>query len=261
MAEVSAQMVKTLREKTGAGMMDCKKALQQSEGDLDKAIEFLRQKGLASADKKAGRSTTEGVIYSYIHTGSKLGVLLEINCETDFVAKGADFQGLAHNIALQIAATENVEYVDMSEIPAAAIEREKAIEMGREDLAKKPEAVREKVVQGRLDKLFKERCLVDQPYIKDPNITVGDLVKQTIARVGENIRVRRFTRYRLGEELATPTPEVVAPEITAPETVTPEVVVEPVAEATPEPVAEAVVAEIAAEPTDKKKSKSSSQKK
>jgi elongation factor Ts len=241
MAEVSAQMVKTLREKTGAGMMDCKKALQHSEGDLDKAIEFLRQKGLASAEKKAGRSTTEGVIYSYIHTGSKLGVLLEINCETDFVAKGEDFQSLAHNIALQIAATENVEYVDMSEIPMAVIEREKAIEMGREDLAQKPEAVREKIVQGRLDKLFKERSLMDQPYIKDPNITVGDLVKQTIAKVGENIRVRRFTRYRLGEELVTAAPpaepspgEAATPE---PTPAVPEAVEVAITEPTPAPAA------------------------
>jgi elongation factor Ts len=211
MADVSAQMVKTLREKTGAGMLDCKKALEQAGGDMDKAIEILRQKGLASAAKKAGRSTMEGLIYSYIHTGNKLGVLLEINCETDFVARGEDFQNLAHNIALQIAATENVEYVDMSQIPPAVIERERAIEMGREDLAKKPEAVREKIVQGRLEKLFKERCLLDQPYIKDPSITVGDLIKQTIARVGENIRVRRFTRYRLGEELGTPEPAAPAP--------------------------------------------------
>jgi elongation factor Ts len=256
MAEVSAQMVKTLREKTGAGMMDCKKALQHSEGDLDKAIEFLRQKGLASAEKKAGRSTTEGLIYSYIHTGSKLGVLLEINCETDFVAKGEDFQSLAHNIALQIAATENVEYVDMSEIPAAAIEREKAIEMGREDLAKKPEAVREKIVQGRLDKLFKERCLLDQPYIKDPNITVGDLIKQTIARVGENIRVRRFTRYRLGEELATPGQPAAEP--TPSEAATP---APPAVETEPTPAPVAETAETPAEPTPQKKSKSSSKKK
>jgi elongation factor Ts len=226
MADVSAQMVKTLREKTGAGMLDCKKALEQAGGDMDKAIEVLRQKGLASAEKKAGRSTMEGLIYSYIHTGSKLGVLLEINCETDFVAKGEDFQNLAHNIALQIAATENVEYVDMSQIPAAVIERERAIEMGREDLAQKPEAVREKIVQGRLDKLFRERCLLDQPYIKDPSITVGDLIKQTIARVGENIRVRRFTRYRLGEELATPAPASPVPEVTA-------------ANAQPEPAADA----------------------
>lgn len=204
MAEVSAQLVKTLRERTGAGMLDCKKALQHSDGDLEKAVEYLRQKGLASAEKKAGRSTTEGLIYSYIHTGGKLGVLLEINCETDFVARGEVFQNLAHNIALQIAASENVEYVDMSEVPPAVIERERAIEMGREDLAKKPEAVREKIVQGRLEKLLKERCLLDQPYIKDPSITVGDLIKQTIALVGENIRVRRFTRYRLGEELAKP---------------------------------------------------------
>ncbi len=231
MAEVSAQLVKTLREKTGAGMLDCKKALEQTGGDLEKAIEFLRQKGLASAEKKAGRSTMEGLIYSYIHTGGKLGVLLEINCETDFVARGEDFQNLAHNIALQIAATENVEYVDMSEIPAAVIERERAIEMGREDLAKKPEAVREKIVQGRLEKLFKERCLLDQPYIKDPSITVGDLIKQTIAKVGENIRVRRFTRYRLGEEVSPPAPTTS----------------EPVAEPPAEPAAAASVAEPAAE--------------
>lgn len=232
MAEVSAQLVKTLRERTGAGMLDCKKALQHSGGDLEKAVEYLRQKGLASAEKKAGRSTTEGLIYSYIHTGGKLGVLLEINCETDFVARGEVFQNLAHNIALQIAATENVEYVDMSEVPPAVIERERAIEMGREDLANKPEAVREKIVQGRLEKIFRERCLLDQPYIKDPSITVGDLIKQTIALVGENIRVRRFTRYRLGEELTTPattSTELAAPAPTPPAAEAP---LEPAAEAT-----------------------------
>ncbi|MEN9208548.1 MAG: translation elongation factor Ts [Gloeomargarita sp. GMQP_bins_120] len=239
MAEVSAQLVKTLRERTGAGMLDCKKALQHSGGDLEKAVEYLRQKGLASAEKKAGRSTTEGLIYSYIHTGGKLGVLLEINCETDFVARGEVFQNLAHNIALQIAATENVEYVDMSEVPPAVIERERAIEMGREDLANKPEAVREKIVQGRLEKIFRERCLLDQPYIKDPSITVGDLIKQTIALVGENIRVRRFTRYRLGEELTTPA--TTSTELAAPAP-TP-----PAAEVPPEPAAEA---------TEKKKSSS-----
>ncbi|WP_448380171.1 translation elongation factor Ts [Gloeomargarita sp.] len=248
MAEVSAQLVKTLREKTGAGMLDCKKALEQTGGDLEKAIEFLRQKGLASAEKKAGRSTMEGLIYSYIHTGGKLGVLLEINCETDFVARGEDFRNLAHNIALQIAATENVEYVDMSEIPAAVRERERAIEMGREDLAKKPEAVREKIVQGRLEKLFKERCLLDQPYIKDPNMTVGDLIKQTIAKVGENIRVRRFTRYRLGEELAPPA--------SATETATAPTTSEPVAESpVGEPPAEAAAAEPAGESSKASKSR------
>ncbi|MCS6781715.1 MAG: translation elongation factor Ts [Gloeomargarita sp. SKYBB_i_bin120] len=240
MAEVSAQLVKALREKTGAGVLDCKKALEHSNGDIEKAVEYLRQKGLASAEKKAGRSTTEGLIYSYIHTGGKLGVLLELNCETDFVARGEVFQNLAHNLALQIAATENVEYVDMSEVPPEVIERERAIEMGREDLANKPEAVREKIVQGRLDKLFKERCLLDQPYIKDPSITVRDLIKQTIALVGENIRVRRFTRYRLGEELAKP----VAAPATQP---TPE----PVATAAPEPAAEP-----APPATEKKKSSS-----
>lgn len=199
MAEISAKLVKELRDKTSVGMMDCKKALQESNGDIDKAIEWLRQKGIAGADKKAGRVAAEGLVDSYIHTGGRIGVLVEVNCETDFVARGEAFQSLVRNIAMQIAACPNVEYVKVSDVPAEFAQKEKEIEMGRDDLASKPENIREKIVQGRIDKRLKEMCLMDQAYIKDPNITVEDLVKQTIAQLGENIQVRRFTRFVLGE--------------------------------------------------------------
>lgn len=199
MAEISAKLVKELRDKTSVGMMDCKKALQESNGDIDKAIEWLRQKGIAGADKKAGRVAAEGLVDSYIHTGGRIGVLVEVNCETDFVARGEAFQALVRNIAMQIAACPNVEYVKVSDVPAEFAQKEKDIEMGRDDLASKPENIREKIVQGRIDKRLKEMCLMDQAYIKDPNITVEDLVKQTIAQLGENIQVRRFTRFVLGE--------------------------------------------------------------
>lgn len=199
MAEISAKLVKELRDKTSVGMMDCKKALQESNGDIDKAIEWLRQKGIAGADKKAGRVAAEGLVDSYIHTGGRIGVLVEVNCETDFVARGEAFQSLVRNIAMQIAACPNVEYVKVSDVPAEFAQKEKEIEMGRDDLSSKPENIREKIVQGRIEKRLKELCLMDQAYIKDPNITVEDLVKQTIAQLGENIQVRRFTRFVLGE--------------------------------------------------------------
>ena len=199
MAEISAKLVKELRDKTSVGMMDCKKALQESNGDIDKAIEWLRQKGIAGADKKAGRVAAEGLVDSYIHTGGRIGVLVEVNCETDFVARGEAFQSLVRNIAMQIAACPNVEYVKVSDVPAEFAQKEKEIEMGRDDLSSKPENIREKIVQGRIEKRLKELCLMDQAYIKDPNITVEELVKQTIAQLGENIQVRRFTRFVLGE--------------------------------------------------------------
>ncbi|MEM6433536.1 MAG: translation elongation factor Ts [Cyanobacteria bacterium P01_D01_bin.115] len=199
MADISAKLVKELREKTGAGMMNCKKALTESGGDLEKAIEWLRKKGIASAAKKEGRVAAEGLVHSYIHTGGRVGVLVEINCETDFVARREEFKGLAQDIAMQIAACPNVEYVKVEDVPQDMIQSEKAVEMGRDDLASKPENIREKIVQGRIDKRLKELSLVDQPFIKDQNITVAELVKQLVAQLGENIQVRRFTRFVLGE--------------------------------------------------------------
>lgn len=199
MAEISAKLVKQLREKTGAGMMDCKKALKENEGDTEKAMEWLRQKGITSAEKKSGRQTAEGLVHSYIHTGGRIGVLVEINCETDFVARRDEFKDLVQNVAMQIAACPNVEYVTEEEIPEAIIAKEKEIEMGRDDLANKPDNIKEKIVQGRIDKRKKELCLLDQPYVKDQNMTVEELLKQTIAQLGENIQVRRFTRFVLGE--------------------------------------------------------------
>lgn len=199
MADISAQTVKELREKTGAGMMDCKKALTENGGDITKATEWLRQKGLASAGKKEGRVAAEGLVGQYIHTGGRVGVLVEVNCETDFVARGETFQTLVRNVAMQIAACPNVEYVKVSDIPAEIAEKEKAIEMGRDDLAGKPDNIKEKIVQGRIDKRLKEMTLMDQPFIRDQNITVEELVKQTIAQTGENIQVRRFVRFVLGE--------------------------------------------------------------
>jgi len=199
MAEISAKLVKDLRDKTGAGMMDCKKALTEAKGDTEKAIEWLRQKGIASAEKKAGRTAAEGAIGSYIHTGARVGVLVEVNCETDFVARGEIFQELLRNVAMQIAACPGVEYVTTDEIPAEVAEREKQIEMGRDDLAGKKEEMKEKIVAGRIGKRLKELALMDQPFIKDSTVTVAELVKQVAGKVGENIQVRRFTRYTLGE--------------------------------------------------------------
>jgi elongation factor Ts len=197
--EISAKLVKELREKTGAGMMDCKKALLETSGELEKAAEWLRQKGITSAEKKSGRVAAEGLVGSYIHTGGRVGVLVEINCETDFVARGEEFQSLVRDVAMQVAACPNVEYVKVEDIPPEFSEKEKAIELGREDLANKPENIREKIVQGRVEKRLKELSLMDQPYIKDQSITVEELVKQKIAKVGENIQIRRFSRFVLGE--------------------------------------------------------------
>ncbi|NET60544.1 MAG: translation elongation factor Ts [Symploca sp. SIO2E6] len=199
MAEISAKIVKELRDKTGAGMMDCKKALKESNGDVNKATEWLRQKGITSAEKKASRVAAEGIVGSYIHTGGRVGVLVEVNCETDFVARREEFQELVKNIAMQIAACPNVEYVKVEDIPAEITEKEKAIEMGRDDLGKKPDNIKEKIVKGRIDKRLKEMSLMDQPYIRDQTISVDELVKQVVAQLGENIQVRRFTRYTLGE--------------------------------------------------------------
>jgi elongation factor Ts len=199
--EISAQTVKELREKTSAGMMDCKKALQDSNGDMSKAMESLRQKGLASATKKTSRIATEGVIECYIHMGGKLGVIVEVNCETDFVARRPEFQELAKNIAMQIAASPLVEYVGLQNIPPNVIEKEKEIESSKEDLVKKPKDIKEKIVEGRIQKRLKELTLLDQFFIRDSSITMDELIKQNIAKLGENIQVRRFERFVLGEGL------------------------------------------------------------
>ena len=199
MAEISAKLVKELRDMTGAGMMDCKKALSETNGDKEKAVEWLRQKGIASAEKKSGRTAAEGAIGSYIHTGARVGVLVEVNCETDFVARGEIFQELIRNVAMQIAACPSVDYVKVDDIPADVAEREKQIEMGRDDLAGKKEEMKEKIVAGRIGKRLKEMALMDQAYIKDSGMTVEEMVKQVAGKVGENIQVRRFVRFNLGE--------------------------------------------------------------
>ncbi|MEY4431253.1 MAG: translation elongation factor Ts [Cyanobacteriota bacterium] len=199
MAEISAKLVKELRDMTGAGMMDCKKALAETKGDKEKAVEWLRQKGIASAEKKSGRTAAEGAIGSYIHTGARVGVLVEVNCETDFVARGEIFQELIRNVAMQIAACPNVDYVKVEDIPAEVAEREKQIEMGRDDLAGKKEEMKEKIVAGRIGKRLKEMALMDQAFIKDSGMTVEEMVKQVAGKVGENIQVRRFVRFNLGE--------------------------------------------------------------
>ena len=199
MADVSAKLVKDLRDKTGAGMMDCKKALAATDGDATKAIEWLRQKGIASAEKKSGRTAAEGAVGSYIHTGARVGVLLEVNCETDFVARGDLFQELVRDVAMQVAACPNVEYVSTDQIPQEIVDREKTIEMGRDDLEGKPDKMKEKIVEGRIGKRLKELVLLEQPFIKDSAITVAELVKQAAGKIGENVQVRRFTRYTLGE--------------------------------------------------------------
>nr|YP_010338573.1 elongation factor Ts [Rhodaphanes brevistipitata]UNJ18523.1 elongation factor Ts [Rhodaphanes brevistipitata] len=195
---ISAQMVKELRDKTGAGMMDCKKVLEASQGNLDQAIEMLRQKGLASATKKSQRIAAEGIVECYIHTGAKIGVMLELNCETDFVARRTEFHTLAKDIAMQIVASPNVEYVSVQEIPENLVEEEKRIERGRDDLASKPEKVKEKILIGRIEKRLKEMSLLDQPFIKQPEITIEELIKNNVALMGENIQLRRFEKFVVG---------------------------------------------------------------
>ena len=199
MPEITAKLVKELRDKTSAGMMDCKKALVENQGDMEKSIEWLRQKGIASAEKKSGRVAAEGAIGSYIHTGSRVGVLLELNCETDFVARGDLFQGLLRDLSMQVAACPSVEYVSVDQIPDTIASKEKEIEMGRDDLSGKPDQIKAKIVEGRIGKRLKEMALLEQPFIKDSSINVEELVKQVAGKIGENIKVRRFTRYTLGE--------------------------------------------------------------
>lgn len=198
MLEISAQLVKELREITGAGMMECKKALKESNGDKSKAIETLRKKGLASADKKANKIVTDGIIASYIHTGYKIGVLVEVNCETDFVARRDEFKDFARDIAMQIAASASVEYITFNDIPSEIIEQEKKIESKREDLKNKPEDIKQKIIEGRIRKNLEVLVLYDQPYIRDQSINIETLVKLKISYFNENIKIRRFTKYILG---------------------------------------------------------------
>lgn len=196
---VDATLVKDLREKTGAGVLDCQKALTQAGGDVNKAIDFLRQKGLATAQKKAGRTTNDGLIVSYIHAGNKLGVLVEVNCETDFVAKTDDFQELARDLAMHIAAASPL-HIKREDVPADVLNKEKEIFLAQAKESGKPAAVLDKIVAGRLEKFYAEACLLEQPFVKDPSVTIKDLLSQKIAKLGENISIRRFTRFRLGEE-------------------------------------------------------------
>jgi elongation factor Ts len=196
--EVSASAVKDLREKTGAGMMDCKKALVEAGGDFGKAEEWLRQKGLSAAAKKATRVASEGAIGSYVHMGGKIGVLVEVNCETDFVARNEVFQQFVKDVAMQVAATAPL-YLRREEVPADVLEKERAIY--REQLREqgKPEKVWDKIIEGKLDKFFKDTCLVDQAFVKDPDKSISELTTEMVAKIGENIQIRRFVRYQLGE--------------------------------------------------------------
>jgi elongation factor Ts len=198
MANISAAMVKQLREKTGAGMMDCKNALSEVEGDVEKAIELLRKKGLATAQKRAGRALSEGIIQSYIHMTGKLGVLVEVNCETDFVAKNEDFQEFTKNIAMHIAAT-NPLGITPEDISQEIIEKEKEIYRAQALDMGKPENVIDKIVEGKLNKFYEESCLLNQPYVRDTDISITDLLNQMIAKIGENISIKRFVRYQIGE--------------------------------------------------------------
>lgn len=198
MAEITAAMVKELRERTGAGMMDCKKALTEAGGDMEQAIVILRERGLAQAAKKAGRIAAEGVVEAYIHGGGRIGVLVEVNCETDFVAKNEEFRTFVKDIAMHIAAS-NPQYVRREEVPQDVIEREREILRAQTLNEGKPEHVVDKIVEGRLEKFFKENCLLEQPFVKDPEKTVDTLVKEKIATIGENISIRRFARFVVGE--------------------------------------------------------------
>jgi len=199
MAQISAQSVKELRERTGAGMMDCKSALEESNGDVEKAVALLRERGVATAAKKAGRDAREGLVHSYIHPGGRLGVLIEVNSETDFVARNEDFQQLVQQLAMQVAGLA-AEYVTIESIPAEVVDAKKAELMADENTLKKPENVREQIVDGQLRKWYQSVVLYEQPF-RDTDQKVGDLITDAIARIGENIRVRRFSRYQLGEEL------------------------------------------------------------
>ena len=195
---ITASDVNALRQRTGVGMMDCKKALTEANGDMEKAVEILREKGMATAAKKAGRIAAEGVVDSYIHMGGKVGVLVEVNCETDFVARGDQFKTLVHDVALQIAASKPL-YVTKEEVPQDVLDKEKEILKIQAMNEGKPEAIAEKMVQGRIKKYYEDFSLLEQPFVKDPSKTVGQLITEAIASIGEKITVRRFTRYEMGE--------------------------------------------------------------
>lgn len=199
--EVSASMVKDLREKTGAGMMDCKKALAESGGNFEKAVDYLRQKGLATAARRAGKVASEGQIGSYVHAGGKIGVMLEVNCETDFVAKTDDFHAFAKDVAMHIAASGPL-YIQRENVPPEALEREREIYRAQAREAGKPEKIMEKIVEGKLEKYYSEVCLLEQPFIKDPDRTVQDLLNGLIGKLGEKVEVRRFIRFQVGEGMA-----------------------------------------------------------
>jgi elongation factor Ts len=196
--EVSASVVKELREKTGAGMMDCKKALAETEGDVRKAIDYLRQKGLAAAAKKADRAAADGAVGAYVHPGGKIGVLVEINCETDFVARTGEFQTLLKDIAMQVAAA-NPRYIRREDVSPSELDKEKEIYRQQALETGKPEKVIDKIVKGKIDRFYSEVCLLEQSFIKDPDKTISTVINDAIARLGENIQVRRFARYHLGE--------------------------------------------------------------
>jgi len=198
--EINATMIKDLRERTGAGMSDCKKALTEVGGDMDKAIDYLRAKGLAKAAKKAGREATEGAVVSYIHGGGRIGVLVEINCETDFVARNEDFQGFTREVALQIAAM-SPQFVRKDEVPNDVISREREVLLAKAKESGKPEPVMQKMVDGQISKWMKEICLLDQAWVKDPDKTIDQVQQELIAKIGENIKIRRFVRWELGEGL------------------------------------------------------------
>jgi elongation factor Ts len=199
MAEISTELIVQLREKSGCGMMDCKKALNESKGNIDAAMDLLRQKGLAAITKRSGRTAAQGMVDSYVHTGGKIGVLIEVNCETDFVAKNIEFQGFVKDLAMQIAA-QNPQYITRDEVPEGIVEHEKDIIQTQAQSEGKPEKAVEKIVEGRLDKFYEEVCLIDQPFIKDPKLKIKDLLGGMSAKIGENLVIRRFTRYQLGEK-------------------------------------------------------------
>jgi elongation factor Ts len=196
--EIDASLVKALREKTGVGMMDCKSALKEAQGDLEAAVSILRKKGLSAAAKRVGRATTEGVIGAYIHAGGRIGVLVEVNCETDFVARTDDFQALVKDLAMQVAATQP-RYVSREEVTEDILAQERDVYRAQAAATGKPPQVVEKIVEGKMEKFYAEACLMEQPFVRDPNITVRDRLAAVVARVGENIRVNRFTRYGVGE--------------------------------------------------------------
>ncbi len=198
MTTITAAMVKELREKTSTGIMDCKQALKENDGDMEKAVDFLRKKGLATAEKRAGREASEGIIHAYIHSNGKIGVLVEVNCESDFVAKNDDFLEFANNIAMHIAAT-NPAGINDEDVPAAVIEKEREIYLGQAMEMGKPENVAQKIVEGKIKKFYKDNCLMSQVYVRDTDLTITDVLNELVAKIGEKIVISKFSRYQIGE--------------------------------------------------------------